>query len=233
MRSISGKEPTRSQTATVQRNKCKANGANWDMEDVACRQLINLLLLLIGKSTDTQTVFGRGRCKSSNNNAIQTGTMNNKGLFWGDTSGTNGVKVFGIENYWGNIWRRTAGWIQIQGNQWIKLTYGTQDGSTATDYNEDGSGYIDTGVTLTSDQYISSMLANQYGLYPNNVSGGSASTQYCDYYYVNTNCVGYAYCGGNWGHGSYCGAFDVALNFAASHSGTSIGASPVCRPLEA
>ena len=67
-------------------------------------------------STDTQTVFGKGNCNgyvnnaSANYNKIPTGTMNTKGMFWGsnvsDTSPLNGVKVFGMENYWANVWER-------------------------------------------------------------------------------------------------------------------------------
>lgn len=46
-----------------------------------------------------------------------------------------------MENWWGNIWRRIAGWINDKGTQKVKLTRGTKDGSTAADYNTTGSGY--------------------------------------------------------------------------------------------
>ena len=37
--------------------------------------------------------------------------MNTKGMFWGASDKTSGVKVFGMENPLGNVWRRTAGLI--------------------------------------------------------------------------------------------------------------------------
>ena len=92
--------------------------------------------------------------------------MNNKGMFWGSNDQTSGVKVFGMENVWGNLWRRTAGWMFINSVQKVKLTRGTHDGSTASDYNTDGSGYIsvaNSGISGSSGGYISGLLTADYG----------------------------------------------------------------------
>ena len=78
---------------------------------------------MMARSTECQTAFGYGRCNSSN--SIAPGTMNSKGMFWGSNDKTSGVKVFGMENVWGNLWRRTAGWINANGTQKVKLTRGT------------------------------------------------------------------------------------------------------------
>ena len=78
----------------------------YDVESYQKHMLINLLLLLIGKSTDTQAVFGNGKKMQSiySTNVLRTGTMDDKGLFWGTNSDdTKGVKIFGIENWWGNL----------------------------------------------------------------------------------------------------------------------------------
>ena len=50
----------------------------------------------MGKSRDTQTVFGRG--VNSVSAAIAQGTMNDKGLFYGKSDNASGVKIFGMEN---------------------------------------------------------------------------------------------------------------------------------------
>ena len=77
----------------------------WYTEVFSDRMLINLLLLLIGKSTNTRAVFGNGNNNSfvstSNTGVKATGTMNTKGLFWGNTDNITGVKVFGMEHWWG------------------------------------------------------------------------------------------------------------------------------------
>ena len=147
LRSLSGKTPTVNTTAdqeiTYAQNNNPSGENMWQTEVFIDRQLINILLMLIGKSTDTQTVFGKGRTSASS--AIDTGTMDNKGLFWGSDDGTSGVKVFGIENYWGNLYRRIAGLVTNNSYDYkYKLTYSTKDGSTTTGYNTTGSGYLST-----------------------------------------------------------------------------------------
>ena len=112
----------------------RANGTGYEIEQYVDRLLINILLIIMGKSTDTQDVFGRGMSENAGNEnlLLETGTMNSKGLFWGENAGTAGVKVFGMENYWGNQWRRTVGLILANGIAKVKLSPSTKDGSKAT-----------------------------------------------------------------------------------------------------
>ena len=35
--------------------------------------------------------------------------MNGKGMFYGKSNGTEGVKIFGMENFYGNLYRRVRG----------------------------------------------------------------------------------------------------------------------------
>ena len=194
--------------------------------------------MLIGKSTDTQTIFGNGNIyynKDTTNSLLTTGTMNNKGLFWGSDSTTThtGVKVFGIENYWGNEWRRIRGWINDNGTQKIKLTYGQQDGTTTDGYNMDGTGYISvSGATPsgTSIAYIGKCSVGEYGLIPYQADG-SATTYEPDGLYYNNSLVGYAGVGGRCDSTLFCGAFAVSLGSAVSDSAWSVGASISCKPL--
>ena len=182
------------------------NQANpWDIEVLADRQLISLLLILIGKSTNTQAVFGNGAVNRSNpinagggkvykkTKTVEGETVDitdgmewnastewkgvtsaeedtsrssedlmTKGLFWGNTKAdVDGVKVFGIENFWGNIWRRTCGYINASGRQLVKLTWGKEDGSNVEGYNTSGANYIDLGFNNTVDDEPRN---NQYGV---------------------------------------------------------------------
>ena len=245
LRSISGVSVMNSQTGTNEITYANANNTSggvsniWDTELYCDRQLINMLLMLIGKSTDTQTVFGNGNIYSDSGqnaaNFLTTGTMNNKGLFWGSNSTTThiGVKVFGIENYWGNQFRRIRGLINDGGTQKIKLTYGQQDGSTVDGYNTDGTGYISVaGATPSglSGGYISKCVIGEYGIIPYQTSG-SASTYECDVLYYSNNQIRYAYVGGSCYNALLCGAFAVNLNTAVSNSYSNVGASISCKPL--
>ena len=190
---------------------------------------------MMARSTDCQTAFGYGRCKSSNNNAIAPGTMNTKGMFWGSNDQTSGVKVFGMENVWGNLWRRTAGWINANGTQKVKLTRGTHDGSTATDYNTDGNGYktiANATPAGSSGGYISSMKTEAFGRLPVTASG-SSSTYEADGMWYNNGQVNYAYVGGGWSDGLMVGPFCAVLDHAASVLNSSVGAALSCKPLAA
>lgn len=241
LRSLSGKAPINSQSCTSEITYAKANNLTsdiiWYTELFNDRMLINLLLLLIGKSADTQTVFGTGNNNSyvstSNTGVKNTGTMNTKGLFWGNQDNVSGVKVFGMEHWWGNQWRRIAGWINDKGTQKIKMTYGQSDGSTTDEYNETGSGYISIGGDTprgASGGYISKMLITDNGLIPT-IASGSATTYYCDGLWFNNSQVDYARVGGYSGNISLVGALCSNLNAASSDSYWYIGAALSCKPL--
>ena len=241
LRSISDKAPMAGQTATTEITYAKANNTGsdiiWYTELFNDRMLINLLLLLIGKSTDTQTVFGTGNNNSyvstSNTGVNNTGTMNTKGLFWGNQDNKSGVKVFGMEHWYGNIWRRIGGWIKDKGIQKIKMTYGQSDGSTSDGYNETGSGYISIGGATpsgTSGGYISKMLITDNGLIPT-IASGSATTYYCDGLWFNNSQVDYACVGGNSSDTSHVGALCSDLSGASSTTSVARGAALSCKPL--
>ena len=185
----------------------------------------------MGKSTDGQTVFGSGRSNTSS--AVNTGTMNSRGMFWGSNNGTDGVKVFGMEHFWGNLWRRTAGWMNVNGTQKVKLTRGTKDGSTVSDYNTDGNGYKTvSGATPSgsSGGYINSMKTEGFGRIPVTASGSSSTFEADGLWYNNSGTM-YAFVGGTWDNDLRCGPFCAYLNYAPSTSYSYIGAALSCKPL--
>lgn len=231
LRSISGQANMVSQNATTEINYAKANGNDWYTEVLADRLLIQDLLVMMGKSTDGQTVYGKGRCDT--NSAVNTGTMNSRGMFWGSNNGTDGVKVFGMEHFWGNLWRRTAGWMNVNGTQKVKLTRGTKDGSTASDYNTDGNGYKTvSGATPsgTSGGYISSMKTEGFGRIPITASGSSSTFEADGLYYNNSGTI-YAFVGGSWTNDLLCGPCCAYLYNTPSGSNSSRGAALSCKPL--
>ena len=81
--SLSGAANSVNTTAANEIAYAKANGNDWYTEVLADRLLLQDLLVMMARSTECQTAFGYGRCKSSNSNAIAPGTMNTKGMFWG------------------------------------------------------------------------------------------------------------------------------------------------------
>lgn len=234
LRSLSGQTPcvytTQADEATYAKANNTGSDTRWYTETYADWVLINLLLILISKSLDSQTAFGYGYA-NGNYSAISTGTGDTKGLFWGESTGKYLVKVFGMENRWGNILRRIAGWTINSGKSTVKLTWGTQDGSTTTGYNTSGSasGYISSGVTLTSSGCINTQYFSDVGFFTPRAVSGSTSTYYCDYAFCDSNTGCAALVGGGWNYGTNAGAFRVNLSGSASNSDSSIGASPSYR----
>lgn len=230
LRSISGQANVVLQTAQTEVTYAKNNGADiWYTEVAADRFLIQDLLVMMFKSTDLQATAGMGVVSASA--AIAPGTMNARGLFWGSNDKTSGVKVFGMENWWGNIWRRTAGWMLVNNEHKLKLTRGTKDGTTAADYNFDGAGYLATGASLTANGYISSMKTERYGRLPIAASG-SNTTYEADYAYQNSG-TRYAIAGGIWNYALNAGPFCTNLYNTPDYPGTYIGAALSCKPLAA
>ena len=219
----------------------KANNVDgnsvWNTEILSDIQLVNLLLVLIGKSLDTQSVFGRGHDSgyvddsSQNYGMLNSGTMDTKGMFWGSNDGTSGVKVFGMENWWGNEWRRYAGDINDNGVHKVKYTYGTEDGSTEVGFNTTGQGYKVTNEALPSanTSYIQKMKFEENEISPL-TAGGTSSTYYCDALWTNNAQVNYALRGGNCGNGAPCGAFCLGLFNDPANGWRLIGASLSCKP---
>ena len=234
LRSISGQANYVSNTRASEIALAKANGEDWYTEVVSDRLLIQDLLVMMAKSTETQSKFGYGRCASGNTTAIGQGTMNTKGLFWGSNDQASGVKVFGMENWWGNLWRACAGWINANGVQKMKFTRGTKDGSIATDYNIDGTGYLTIASATPSGAsggYISTMKNDlPYGRIPY-IASGSSSTNETDGLWFNNGQVDYAFVGGSWAYALLVGAFYANLNAAASHADAGNGAAISCKPL--
>ncbi len=245
LRSMSGQAPLANATAQQEIDYAKANNPGsdvlWHAETHSDRFTVNMLLLLMAKTTDTQTAYGNGNIYYANNkggSVMASGGMNDKGLFWGSdsTSAHIGVKVFGMEHWWANQWRRIAGYINDRGTQKIKMTYGTADGSTAIGYNTTGSGYVAIANSTpdgTSGGYVSKMIFHPiFGMVPK-TSSGSDTTHYTDVNWFNNSSVGHAIVGGGCNAARMCGALCSGVHYAASQMAWDFGAAVSCKPLAA
>ena len=244
LRSISGKQVMASKTATNEvtyaTNNNPADTPIWNIEQYCDIVLITLLLWLMGKSTNTQDVFGNGISSGSQAGceAYRTGSLNDKGMFYGKDGSVNtttAVKVFGMENFWGLQWRRYQGHLLIGGSQYVKMTYGQEDGSTADGFSLAGTGYINKGhqPTGTSGQYLKTQEYDSMGFYPKNANNtdASATKYYCDGLWFNNSGTRVPRRGGPSNVGAIGGASAVGLNSDASAAHWTIGASLSCKPL--
>ena len=249
LRSLSGQAVCKTKNASTELTMAGRNNPGsdelWSTENYADIVLINALLTLIGKSTNTQAVFGEGLHTGGTeaiNDNFRTGVHNAKGLFYGTNSGAisdgsygNAVKVFGMENWWGFQWRRYHGHVMVDGSQKVKLTYGTEDGSTAAGYNLTGADYITIGATPTgtSGQYCDKYEFTENGAFPKDADDtkATASTHYCDGFWFNNSGTRVPFRGGASVYGSLVGAWSVSLLTDASDAWWNFGAALSCKPL--
>lgn len=202
LRSLSGKAPTASQTIGTFRTQARANGAGYDQSGFYQLIFRQVMYLLKYKSLNSQTALGRGYV-DGNTAAVNTGGTNTKGMDWGETTGKQQMKLFGLEDFWGNIW------------EWIDgiVTDSTRNILTATDnFNDSGSGYTNRGQGATANigGYMNKPQGTtETGFLAKEVSG-SETTYFSDSPYLYASCV--ARFGGSWGDASHAGAFllDVA-----------------------
>lgn len=244
LRSISGKDYTalcQNKTATQEVAAAELNNPStdklWYTEVYADVTLINLLLILVGKSLNCQAVFGNGvqAQASAASSMVSTGTLDNKGAFFGYNDNIHAVKVFGMENWWGNQWRRYAGHVMVDYVQKYKMTRGRQDGSAADDYSQSGrasdyAGYLTGATGPSTNDFAKKMQFDENGFQTSEV-GGTSATYWCDYWYQNSG-LRYALRGGvcSSSAGSV-GAFYVSLSHTPANAPWNIGAAPSCKPL--
>ena len=93
-------------------------------------------------------------------------------------------------------------------------------------YNIDGTGYIDTGITIsgTNGGYISETKMTEYGEFPVKVSG-SETTYVPDGFWFNTSQLNFLIWGASCNNGLHVGAACFAVNNLFSYSYWDLGPS--------
>ncbi len=203
--------------------RAKANGDGWNIGSWSKRNLLNCMLKIISKTDDSQAAFGQGQItgyvddSSVNYGHLDTGTLKDKGQFYGYNDTIHEVKVFFIEKWWGNRWDRINGLLMIGGEILAKMT---------PPYNLTGDGFDKVGIKFEgqSSGWQKETKSSQYGRIPK-IIGGSSSTYTCDYFWWNAGITAVALVGGSCSCGAHCGAACLYLDNSASNAYWSVGAS--------
>ena len=207
LRSLKGQAPGNNTNATAERTAAQANGSGYDILQWADWQLLMDMCYLIGKSTNLQGTFGKGHATGGTSAAdlLTTGTLSDKGRFYGYADTTHAVKVFHTEVCWGDRWERIVGCVQDHGVWKTKMT--PEDSG----YNLTGAGYDAVGETVPQPGenesfggYFSASRNTPQGLLPTALNGSSA-TYYCDYHQINAIVLSASVVGGDCLASSKCG----------------------------
>lgn len=177
VRSLKGKALKQELATDNQVSMCRANGDGWDVHSWSRREYIRTLLVLMGKSTDTQRIFGVGNIRekswSSVTPLLETGTLSDKGRFYGTTENNKQVKVFFIEGFWGDQSDLTLGAIINDNTIMVKMTP-EGDGYSLNDFNK----YENTGITLQKENVvglISRTKCSKLGVFPVEFNGSNST----------------------------------------------------------
>lgn len=219
LRSLSGKTPTVKQYIQTFRTQAQANGAGY--EQSAFYQLLfrQCMYILKYKNLNSQQAVGMGYVWAPDGQLIpvQTGATNASGMDWGDkTALTSRVKLFGMEDFWGNVYEFIDG-------LYINTTWNIL---TATDgFNGSGTGYTDCGKGASDNQTSGFMQSAQgtaqTGFIPKTFAG-SETTYYCDSATFVRGAVPMygGYFRSNKGAGVFNLNIDVATSSAQNHIGS-------------
>lgn len=216
LRSIAGVLPANNKNIGAFRAAAQLNGEHYQQSTYAQLKALQCLYIIKYGTLNGQAALGKGVVSVSA--AIETGGTLENGMNYGATTdGSHHVKLFGIEDFWGNIW------------EWVDglTTNGTRD--LITSWNS----FSNEGVPATSDTFVTGLEANASswnkkvagttaaGFMPIEF-GGSSSTYWADFGYLYASCV--LLFGGRWNNGDYAGPFNLRAEDGASTAGAGIGA---------
>lgn len=222
LKSTLGMYPANSLNADKEMAMAKANGEGWNTRTWGQRMLINALLMIISKSDNSQAKFGGGVSDVYNptdryKGMIPSGSLSDRGQFFGSQGLASEVKVFHIEGWWGNQWERIAGLVSDHGK--IKYTF-------TGPYNLTGKDYIDSGIVYTDDldevTYPSKSSTSKAGRFPIEFTG-SSNTYTCDGFWLDKNELTYVLVGGLYGDAYMNGMHYINFNAKPSLSNLDIG----------
>lgn len=201
-------------------NDGNTGSAGYDIIGFYQREFINALYMMKYWNPDSQSVIWQWYTWGSAK--VNTGwTVSQTSATYGTTSATQQVKLFWLEDWWGNI-HEWIGWMCTDGskNLWTALSWFVWDITTSSPYENTW-----TTIQHTGSWYdLSSIVwSNKWLFAPTaTVSNSNYDTYYCDYVIVSASRLALA--GGAWNGGSLAGAFHLDVDRSASAAGTYIGA---------
>lgn len=207
--SVYGATPAVSQTISAFNTLAMNKGSGYSIVGFYQLTAIQCLYIIKYGNLNGQVALGQGLINASA--TIKTGGTETLGMDYGDTAaGTSHMKLFGIEDFWGNVWDWIIGMTTDSSwNLVSKFPNGTE--STYT-----------TGITANGYGYISKVFgSNQTGFIGKTYSG-SNSTYFSDYGYLSSGRV--LIFGGRWDGGLAAGPFYLCLANSASDAGSDVGA---------
>lgn len=239
MKSISGVQPCYSKTTAAEKTAIDAFGSRAKFFGGPIVQTITDLLIMFGKSTNSQAVYGNGNCNGYD--ASLTPTMGVKqnaviggGQFYGTSDSKSLNKILHsivLGSY--QQWMRDPYTLLVNGRFKVSKNYA---------YDVTGATYHDTGISLpkvlkdNGDQNTGIFYPHKYqtvpgfGVVPVHPCKGSTTTGGCDGLWQNVEIVAVALRFGACDHGTFDGVRALNVGDTAGGANWTVGAAILLLP---
>lgn len=174
---------------------------------------IQALYILKYGNLNSQEALGQGYVGGSS--AQTTGATNTKGMCYGSSSTTDRVKLFGLEDFWGNVYQWLSGLYSSNTKKLYTTTdnFGTDTSTSAWEYS------ISSGTTFGVSGLVSAIQGGNNSGFLIKKGNGSTTTFFCDFGYLAGNY--FPTVGGSWNAGDNAGVFRCRVYHSASDGGGS------------
>lgn len=215
LRSLKGKSITVSRNLSQFRTLAQANGSGYEQSAFYQLTFRQCMYILKYKNLNSQSTVSIGYVLSTYVSPIATGGTEAYGMDCEIIKSTNPsfitgqnhhVKLFGIEDFWGNAWEWVDGLVSDSSRNILTAN---------SDFNDSGSGYTNNGNGgVTSDigrSYLSKPQGSTKAGFVAKAVGGSASTYFCDFAYLYASSAA-IFGGGHWDDVTAPGIFRIQLS---------------------
>ena len=212
--SRSGVSPTSNATLTNFRTYADNKGTGYSLTSFFPHTLLQCLYIIIYKNLNSQVALGQGYTKGEVRK--ETGGTNSNTFCYGTTSDTQQIKLFGIEDFYGNLFQFLDG-IYYDSNYNIKTDYRN---SAFIGYDGNNFQFETKSSTINNPNgYIKEIEGTNTSGFVIKSNEGQDVNYYCDYSIFNSGCFGVT--GGCYGlnfndEDSFVGVFMLYMNTDSS-----------------
>lgn len=239
MKSISGVQPCYNNATAAEKTAIDSFGERAKFFGGPIVQTLTDLLIMFGKSTNSQAVYGNGNMSGYDTslaptNGVKQNAVVGGGQFYGTSDGKSLNKILHsiVLGTW-QQWMRDPYTLLVNGRYKVSKNYA---------YDLTGATYHDTGISLPKvlkedgSQNTGIFYPHKYqtvpgfGAVPVHPCKGSTSTGGCDGLWQNVEITAVALRFGDCNAGTYDGLRSLVVNAAATHAYWSFGAAILLLP---
>ena len=215
-KSVSGQSPLVNVNLTSFIDSTHARGASYEIMAFYQYTYIQALYVLKYGNLNSQQALGQGYVGGSS--AQTTGATNTKGMCYGSSSTTDRVKLFGLEDFWGNVFQWLSGLYSDNVRNLLTTTdnFGTNISASSWEYN------IASGTSSSFGGEVSKVQGGNNSGFVVKENLGSATTFFCDYGALIAS--NFPIVGGYWKDSDNAGVFRCSMNYTTSEADSYVGA---------